>query len=77
MWLWVIICGVVLFIALIYEKTERVPGEIEKKITVSPGVILVLAVVFFLLLLGALSGSGSSTGQPTQTSNSPPVQVGN
>jgi hypothetical protein len=65
-----------LFIAANYEKTERVPGTLEKKTTVSPGVIFVLLVVFVLLLLGALSGSGSSTGQPTQTSNTLPVQVG-
>ena len=76
MWIMVIVCGVVLFIAATYEKTERVPGTLEKKTTVHPGVIFMLLVVFVLLLLGALSGSGSSSVQPTQTSNTLPVQVG-
>jgi hypothetical protein len=76
MWLMVIVTGVVLFIAATYEKTERVPGTLEKKTTVHPGVIFVLLVVFVLFLLGAIGAFGPSTGQPTQPSNTLPVQVG-
>jgi hypothetical protein len=73
-WVLVIGSGLLLFIAANYEKREPFRGE--KKTTVAPGVILVLLVVFVLLLLEALSGSGSSSGKPTQTSNTLPVQVG-
>ena len=76
MWLWVFICGSVLLYAALWEKKERVPGTLEKKITVHPAVILTLVVIFVLLLIGALSSSGSGSVKPTQTSSSPPVQVG-
>jgi len=72
-WILVVVSGVILLIAANYEHSEPVQGE--KKTTVHPGVLLVLGVVFVLLLLGALGALGSSSEQPKETGNTPPVQV--